>query len=231
MHIVRRTRNPNIFVGLILLLLLAVFAGPTTLPRLLSNISPQFYQGVPCTWLRTADDRAEHQSLLGRSATDPFSLSVQTTPLPSPTDASGIWNVNIVITNNSLGTVPFVFDPDHVTVGDSGGNGIGLIFTPSNSLFAGSPLQVSGTVPESDLRLLGPRQSCVITVEFPAGNVLPDPSITSGNPSVRAFYRNNLNGQIVQDAGSLATPIYTDQGLWTGYVESANALINTTSSQ
>jgi hypothetical protein len=223
MRFVRRSNNPNLFVGLILLLLLAVFAGPSTLPRLLSSINPQFYAGVPCSWVRTADDRAFHQSLIGRSATNPFSLSVQTTPLPK--DASGSLFVNIIITNNSLGTVPFVYDPQRVIVGDNGTSGLGLIFTPQNSLSAGNPRQDSGSVPETNLRLLGPRQSCVVTVEFPGGNVLVDPSVTSGTANVRAFYRNNQDGQVIPPTGVVATPIYRDQGLWTGYVESANALI------
>jgi hypothetical protein len=223
MRVFRRSGNSNFFIGVILLILLAVFAGPATLPRFLSNVIPQFYEGVPCAWLRTAEDRAFHQSLLGRAASEPFSLRVQTTAIP--TDPSASMFVNIVITNNSLGTVPFVYDPNSVVVGDNGTSGIGLIFTPTNSLFAGTQRQDSGTVPEQNLRILGPRQSCVVTVEFPAGNVLPDPAVTSGSARVRAYYRNNTSGQIVQGVGTLATPIYTDQGLWTGYVESADVLI------
>ncbi len=223
MRFIRRSGNTNLFVGLILLILLAVFAGPNILPRVLSNISPQFYEGAPCDWLPTAEDRAFHQSVLGREASDPFSLRVQTTAIP--TDPSASLLIYIIITNNSLGTVPFVYDPNSVIVGDNGTSGVGLIFTPENSLFNGSPRQDGSTVPEQDLRLLSPHQSCVITVEFPAGNVLPDPSITSGTAQVRAYYRNNINGQIVQGVGTLATPIYTDQGLWTGHIESANVTI------
>lgn len=219
----RRSRSSNIFVGLILLMLLAVLIGPTTLPRLLSNVIPQFYEGVPCSWLRTGNDRAFHQSLLGRSAANPFSMSVQSSPLP--TEGSGSLLINIIITNNSLGTVPFVYDPQRVIVGDNGTSGLGLIFTPPNSLSAGAPRQDGGTVPEANLRLLGPRQSCVVTVEFPAGNVLPDPSVASGAAQVRSFYRNNITGIIVQQAGTLATPIYNDQGLWTGFVESSSVPI------
>jgi hypothetical protein len=148
---------------------------------------------------------------------------VQPTALPK--DASGVWDVNIIITNNSLGTVPFVYDPQRVIVGDNGTSGLGLIFTPQNSLSAGVPRQDSGSVPETNLRLLGPRQSCVVTVEFGAGNVLVDPSVTSGQANVRAYYRNNQTGQVIPPTGVVATPIYTDQGLWTGYVESANAPI------
>lgn len=223
MRYVRRSARPNIFVGLILILLLAVFAGPSTLPRLLANINPQFYAGVPCTWVRTADDRADHQSLLGRAATNPFSVGVATTKLPA--DASGSLFITLTITNNSLGSVPFVYDPQRVIVGDNGTSGLGVIFTPPNSLSSGAPRQDSGTVEEQNLRLLGPRQSCVVTLEFPGGNVLVDPSVTSGQATVRAYYRNSENGQIVQQSGTLATPIFTDQGLWTGYVESANVTI------
>lgn len=223
MRYFRRSGGSNFFVGIILLLLLAVFAGPATLPRFLSNVIPQFYEGAPCSWLRTAEDRAFHQSLLGRAAPEPFSLRVQTTSIP--TDASDSLFVNVVITNNSLGTVPFVYDPNSVIVGDNGTSGLGLIFTPTNSLFAGSQRADNSTVPEQNLRLLGPRQSCVVTVEFPAGNVLPDSAVASGTARVRAYYRNNTSGQTVQAAGTLATPIYTDQGLWTGYVESPDVTI------
>jgi hypothetical protein len=223
MRALRRASNPNLFVGLILLLLLAVFAGPSIVPRLLSSINPQFYQGVPCSWLRNAEDRGWHQSLIARNAPNPFSLAVQTTTLPA--DAAGFLYVNIIVTNNSLGSVPFVYDPQRVLVGDNGTSGLGVIFTPQNSLSAGGARQDTGIVPEENLRILGPRQSCVITLEFPGGNVLVDPSVTSGTAQVRAYYRNSQNGQIIQAAGTLATPVYQDQGLWTGYVESANETI------
>lgn len=219
----RRTRNTNVFMGLILLLLLAVVAGPSMLPRLISSVIPQFYEGVPCGWLRTASDRAFHQSLLGRSAANPFSVSIQSTRLPA--DASASLFVNVIITNNSLGTVPFVYDPQRVIVGDNGTSGLGVIFTPGNSLSAGAPRQDTGIVPEANLRLLGPRQSCVVTLEFPGGNVLVDPSISNGAAQVRGYYRNSNSGQIGQPSNTIATPIYRDQGLWTGYVESASVPI------
>lgn len=215
--------NPNMFVGVILLVLLAVFAAPSSLPRFISNIFPQFYEGVPCSWLKTAEDRANHQSLLGRSAADPISLRVQTTNLPA--DAAGSLYISVVVTNISLGTVPFVYDPLHIIVGDNGTSGLGIIFTPPNSLTFGTPRQDANPVPEANLRLLGPKQSCVVTMEFPGGNVLIDPSVASGSAQVRAFYRNNSPGQITQSAQTLATPIYRDQGLWTGYIESPSVPI------
>lgn len=221
----RSRLGSNVIVGLFLLVLLAVFASPTTLPSVLSDVFPGFYEGVPCQWLKTADNRANHQSLLGRGAVNPIALSVQTTAIP--TDASGFLYVRIIVANNSLGTVPFVYDPNAVIVGDNGTSGLGVIFSPGNSLFNGTRQDYGANIPESAIRLLGPRQRCVHTIEFPAGNVLIDPSLTSGTAQVRAFYRNNTNGAVTQPAGSIATPIYNDLGLWTGFVESGPAIIPT----
>jgi hypothetical protein len=226
MQQVRSRFGSNVIVGLFLLVMLAVFAGPSTLPRVLSDVFPGFYEGVPCQWLKTAEDRANHQSLLGRGATNPISLSVQTTALPSAADASGVWLVRIIIANNSLGTVPFVYDPNAIIVGDNGTSGLGLIFTPSNSLSISSRQDYGQNIPENLIRLLGPRQRCVHTIEFAAGNVLIDPAVTSGGAQVRSFYRNNSSGAVVQSAGAVATPIYNDMGLWTGLVESGNAVLN-----
>lgn len=208
----------NRIVGLVLLVLLAVLAGPNTLPRLLSSVLPGVvYEGVPCAWLRTASDRADHQSLLGRAAVNPVQLRVATTAIP--TDPSGSLFIQITVINESMGTIPIVYSPRSVIVGDPGSNGLGLLFTPQVSLVTGGT-RTATTGADSELRLLGPRQRCVHTAEFPAGNVLVDPALTSGQASVRAYYRNNSTGTTVQEPGVAATPIFNDQGLWTGYVES-----------
>ncbi len=214
----------NRIVGLILLVALVFISGPNILPRALSSLLPSvFYEGVPCAWLRRADDRANHQSLLGRAAPNPISVRVQVDPLP--TDPSALWYVRIIVTNESLGTVPFVYSPNQVIVGDNDSSGIGLLFTPPNGLVTGGQRANTPVVPDSAIRLLGPRQRCVHTVEFPAGNVLIDGNIRAGLTQVRAYYRNNSRGQVVQPPGIAATPIFNDQGLWTGYVESNPVVI------
>jgi hypothetical protein len=220
----RKTRSSSIIIAIFLLIGLAMIAGPNFIPRFVTNFIPTLYEAVPCEWLRRAENRAEHQSLLGRSAANPVGLRVQAGPLP--TDAASSLFIRIVVTNNSLGTIAFVYNPLQVTVGDNGSSGLGLLFTPANSLDTGAVRQQANSFPESDLRLLGPRQSCVHVVEFPAGNVLVDPTVTSGSQQVRAFYRNNTRGQVVPTAGQIATPIFNDQGLWTGYVESDPVVIS-----
>lgn len=209
-------RGANVLFGVVLLVLLAIFAGPNLLPRLISQAFPQAYEGTSCDRLRVADERAYHQSLLGRNLLSPIELGIATSTLPAAGD--GFLYVRIVIVNNSLGTIPIVFNPLQVTVGDNGSSGVGLLFTPQNSLY-NATRQDPATFAETNLRLLGPRQRCAFTVEFPGGNVLVDPALANGQATVRAFYRNNSPGTTVQ-TNPLATPIFRDQGLWTGYVES-----------
>ncbi len=218
MGIFRRSRNSNLVVGIFMLIILSIFLSPNFLPRFVSDIFPEIYSGVPCAWLRRSNDRANHQSLLGRGVSEPFELSVTTGPLP--TQPNQIFEVRITIRNNSPGTVPIVYNPTQVIIGDNNTSGLGLLFNVNslNGLFQRPPDPAS--FPESDLRLLGPRQSCVHVVEIPAGNILVDPTFASGQAQVRAFYRSTTRGAIVAPQAALATPIYRDQGLWTGFVTS-----------
>lgn len=223
MRLIRETNNPNLTVGIFLLILLAVFAGPNMFPRFISSIVPGIDEAMPCAWLRHASERDRHQSLIGRGAENPLSLSVRAGPLPA--DPSGVLVITITIVNNSLGTVAFVFNENQVIVGDNGTTGVGLIFSPPNSLQSGFRQNDPVSFPENDIKLLAPRQRCIHRVEFPAGNVLIDPALTSGSAQVRAFYRGNAPGQVIQPANALATPIYPDQGLPVGFIQSEPVLI------
>ncbi len=217
MRFIRRANNQNVTIGIILLIALAFFAGPDTLPRVLSRLSP-YFEGVPCANLRRANDRANHQSLIGRNAADALELRVRSSAIP--TDASGFLTIQITVINDSMGTVAIVYNPDQVIIGDNGSSGLGLIFTPTNSLATTTVRQDSPSFPENNIRVLGPRQRCIHTTEIPAGNVLVDPSLTSGQSQVIAYYRGTSPGAIAQNPAAVATPIYPDQGLWTGLAQS-----------
>lgn len=216
-----RGGNRSIVAILFLVVLVSVALGPNTLPRLLSQAIPGFDQGVPCAWLRLGDDRAFHQSLLGRAAVAPLSVSVRASALPSKPD--GFLIITITLTNNSLGTVPIIFNPQQVIVGDNGSSGLGLIFNPANSLDIGFTRPADpASFPETNIHVLQPRQSCIYEADFPAGNVLIDPAVNSGNAQVTAYYRSNGPGQVVPNFATPSTPIYYDQGLSSSlYVESA----------
>jgi hypothetical protein len=216
MQFLRRPTSTNALVGIFLLVLLAVFAGPGMLPRIISSIIPSADESIPCEWLRSGEDRAEHQSLIGRSAVNPISLRVRTSALPRTVEERLV--INIVITNESIGTVAIYYNPTQVRLGDDGStSGLGVVFNSPNAVPAGQ--QGQGTAyPEADIRLLGPRQSCVHRLEF-AANQYPDASISTGNATVKAYYRNTVRAPS-RVVNTLATPIYPDQGLWVGVAES-----------
>ncbi len=218
----RRSANTNALVGIFLLVLLAVFAGPTMLPRIISSILPSADESIPCDWLRTGEDRAAHQSLIGRISENPISLRVRASALPRTAEEKLV--ITIVITNDSVGTVAIYYNPNQVRLGDDGvTSGLGVVFNSNTAVPSGSLGQGNTPYPEQDIRLLGPRQSCVHRIEF-AANQYPDSSISTGNATVKAYYRNTSAG-VMQSANSQATPIFSNQGLWVGIAESDSVLI------
>jgi hypothetical protein len=126
------------------------------------------------------------------------------------------------VINSTLGTLPFVYNPDAVIVGDNNTSGLGIIFDPpSNIVVPGINLRADpATYPESAVRILGPQQRCIHTLEFTLAQL--DTNIQSGNSTVQAYYRG-VNAGVVP--GANPTPIYPDQGLPTGLTLSAPAAI------
>ncbi|XWX05184.1 hypothetical protein VZO05_06410 [Aggregatilineales bacterium SYSU G02658] len=201
----RGEENTNNVVGIILLVMLLVFSGPTILPTLLARTLPFADEGVPCTRLRLADNRGRHQSYIGRSSTNPLALRVIPSPLPPP--GEGALLIRMVIENTTIGTVPIVFDERQIIIGDDpNSSGFGLIFRPANGMRTIGVRQTQGNnIQESFVRLLGPRQRCVHRVTIPAASI--DPIVYTQQTSVSMYYR-------ILTAG--ATPpgsVFPDQGL------------------
>jgi len=217
----RRVRDSsNAVVGIIMLMLLLVFVGPNVLPNLLSRTFSFVYEGTPCAWLRTANNRAAHQSLIGRAARDPLTLRVQAAPVPNTIE--GVLRITITITNNSIGTIPIVYDPNEVIVGDDGTSGVGLLFDRPVNMPTGGIRQTAGlgTFPDSKIRLLNPRQRCVHTIDIPYSRM--DVSLLSVQTPVRAYYRITSAGG-TQNLNPAEPFIFPDQGLalfTNGYVQS-----------
>ncbi len=218
----REGSNQNIIVGLILLVVLAFLAGPGTISRFLAPISP-YFEGVPCDRLRRADDRANHQSLLGRAAEDALELRVSASGLPS--DGAGSLIIAITVINNSVGAVPIVYNYNEVIVGDNGTSGLGIIFSSNvsvNGVGLGVRSGQPATIPETDIRVLGPRQRCIHTIDIAGGSVLNNPGFIGGQTTVVAFYRGTTSGAI---PAANPTPIFPDQGLPIGTVVSGAVVI------
>lgn len=227
----------NTIIGIIILIMLLVFVGPDVLPQLLAESFPFIDEGIPCNYLRTAEDRTQHQSLIGRSAQDPLILQVEFDKLPQPQDTQSTWIVRIIVVNNTIGTVPVVFNENEVIIGDDpASSGFGLIFSPPVGISLdtdrnGIPntrfQNPSGEFAEENIRLLGPRQRCVHRVIFQPGqhNTIPRNVVTR----VRAYYRITGSGVIPDGTVTL----YPDQGLDIlsentigGFVESDDIIIS-----
>lgn len=221
MGIFRRARNPNTFVGIILLIVLAVFAGPNALPRVLSSIVPIADEGAPCDWMRASSDRNAHQSVLGRIASEgdsPLSIRVDAGTIPASNDGTLV--IRIIFANETIGTVPFVYPGAVDRSNNSAVNGIGVVF----SNVAVAPSTNNQPVPESNIRLLGPRQRCVARIEL----TVPEITQLGITPAsvVKAYYRNGSNN-VLNGGGEL---IFANAGLWTGVIESGTETFTLASS-
>ena len=199
--------NPNQLVGIFLLILLSVIMGPNILPRVVSSVSPVIDEAIPCSWLRVAEDLANHQSLIGRATQNAINVDVRVGSVPF--DASGSLAVEIIVVNRSLGTVPLIYNPTQVDIGDFGTSGLGVVFDPGN-LMARNTGRPSNTFAEQNIRLLGPRQRCIHRLDIPFNQL--DQAIASGAVQARAYYRVTSPGTIIS-ANAGPTPIYNDQGL------------------
>lgn len=216
-----RRENPNALAGLFLLILLAVFAGPTVLPELIATAVPFVDEGVPCGRLRDGSDRAQHQSLLGREvSSDPTDAPISLIARGEGINADSSITVSIVVTNDTLGTVPIVISEGGlISAAGDGRNGFGVLF---GDTVVSAATETLNTYPANRIRLLAPRQRCVYRATI-AANAVPNPSVlVAENVTLTAFYRNNSQGQIPFVAGN----VYQDQGLWVGVTQSAQALLN-----
>lgn len=207
------SNNPNTLIGLFLLLVLAIFAGPNAIPRILNDALPGvFDQLVSCGRLRQPEDRGSHQSLIARIVSSqeiPLSVEVDPDDIPSATTPDGVFTIRVILINETIGTVPIVH-PGGLVIGDNPAvSGLGLVFNSTAPLT--QPAATPGLVPESNIRLLGPRQRCVERLTIPVTQ-LGTQGITA-NSTVKAYYRNNSQG-------SSSGPIFTDMGLWVGAVDS-----------
>lgn len=223
--------SSNTVIGIVILVLLTIFVAPDVLPQLVANSVPFLEEGLPCNLVLNAEDRANHQSLIGVAATNPLVIRAEVNAYAA--NGTSPLVVRVIIINNTIGTVPFVFNPNQVIVGEAtDSSGVGLIFNPpinasldwdGNGVPNQRPAGLT-TFPQSDIKVLGPRQRCVHRIQIPAaqlGNIQP------GITQVRAYYRILADGN-VQQTNQVATPIFGTQGLRavnSGYVESASVVI------
>lgn len=202
----------NTLIGILILATLFTYVGQDAWRYITGGLT-FVGDAPPCAWLPQPDNLGNHQSLIGRAIAqdgEPLQLKVKTSKIP--TNSTQQLTVYITVINRSIGSVPFVYSPDQVIVGDNGSSGLGIVFDPPSNIITeginrGSPT----TYPNDSIRILGPRQRCVHRMDFEFDQL--DATLRSGNVSVTAYYRGENEG-IVPSANP--TPVYPDQGLWTG---------------
>ncbi|GAB1420262.1 hypothetical protein MASR2M15_03510 [Anaerolineales bacterium] len=215
----------NLIIGLILLVALLVLLNPATLPKIFSDTIEFFDESVPCAYLPTANNRSAHQSVIARNTKDSLSLTVRTSTIPVTNEGEFI--IKVIMKNNSIGTIPIYYNENQIVKGDDGSNGLSIQFSPVIVPNIGTR-PPTDSFPETDIHLLGPRQSCVHTERI--GGQLIDKSVAA--VTVKATYRMTSPGQAFS-TNPAERVVFTDQGmniLSTGLVESApvqaQAIIN-----
>src|SRR5690606_15065004 len=98
----------TVFAALLLLLLI-VLAGQNTFTGFFSTVFSQYFNVRPlCSATRIADNRDEHQSLIARAAAQRGApLRIDLAVGAYPTTAGSLFRLTIVLTNQTVGTVPF----------------------------------------------------------------------------------------------------------------------------
>ncbi len=198
--------NPNPFIGLVLLIVLVIFVLPDRLPQFLSDLSPYLFSGIPCARLPAALDLAAHQSVIGRVVQDPLRLELSSTAIA---DDGGL-QLRLTVINTSLGAVPIIFQDDNFAVieTDDETDGFGIIIEPAPAAGLREREELNPeTYDEGDVRLLGPRQRCVHSLELRASQAMID-----DGGSARAYYRMSVAGT-QQPQNEATRAIYPDQGL------------------
>lgn len=204
-------KGRNYLSFLLFFSLLMVGIGPRIAPQLLGNFLTAANEGVPCIWLKNPDDLRNKQSLLARASNEPLDIQVSSEPFPSEDETS--WIVKIVVINLSAGTMPILFHPDQVLLSDDPAtSGFGLIFRPQLPLQNFTSRNTQTTYSTDEIRLLGPRQRCHFTLEFPGAASIID---TNTFPSVaaQAYYRILSPGEHPERNDDSNPEIFIDQGL------------------
>ncbi len=198
--------NPNVFIGIILLVVLIVFVLPDRLPGFISDLSPHLSAGIPCVRLPAARNLAAHQSILGRQAQDPLQLELTAGDI----NDAGRLVIRLSVANTSLGTVPIVFQDDNLVIAaaDDDSDGFGIIIQPAPAEGLRERTDPNpATYTEDDIRLLGPRQNCAHSIE-----ILASADMIAYGGTASAWYRMRVAGAHQPQSEGIGQ-IYSDQGL------------------
>ncbi len=206
----------------------ALIAASILLPR----FWPTLATGVDCTGLPHPLLTGSNQSLLA-AQTDPTLLVLELVPERNVLNAGDTLVLYIRFINNSMAPFTLFMLPEEAVLRYTGQE-IGLMFS-----LIGADGRVLGEPPSpahpltpvrqqyraSELRMLGPRQRCTVRLELPPVR-LEGASLTGGQYRITAVYRNQFKGTYSSVQRLTPTPIFGDQGVWVGQVQSNDIVIS-----
>ncbi|MEM6280967.1 MAG: hypothetical protein AAF787_02135 [Chloroflexota bacterium] len=213
----RERFSNNSLVGIFLIIMLFTFAGNEVFRLVIVQV-PGADEAFPCSLLSRPEDPANNQSLIGRrviqSDPPPISLQVRASTIPVTDEQQFV--IRILVINDSLGTVPIIYSPDEVIIGNNNTSGLGVVFNPPVNIFLpGVNLRNDpATYPTDRIRLMGPQQRCVHKITLQRNQLAG--SITTSS-TLQAYYLGTNRGAV---PAANPTPIYPDQGLYTGQITS-----------
>lgn len=138
--------------------------------------------------------------------------------------------VNLTFVNNGVGAITLFFIPQETLLRNDGSAGLSfeimrtsdrVVFSERTDIRPPNP-QRQQFLPEV-LHVLGPRQRCTEQLTFETFR-LSDLGLPAGAYTLTAIYRNSYPGQVSAEAGSLATPIFQNQGVYTVQELRSNAV-------
>ncbi len=187
------------------------------LPRLL----PGTASGIDCAALPVPRVSGSNQSVLA-SQTDPTALHLELVPEIINISPGVALVMEVRFINESMAPLTLFYDPSQVTFRYTQQEA-GLLFsvTTPDGRALGVPPNVRPPFPVHQqfaaiqLRVLGPRQRCTQRVEIDAGQ-LNAARVVQGEYRITAVYRNQYRGAIPPVGALTPTPVFHDQGVWTG---------------
>jgi hypothetical protein len=206
-------------IALAALLILAIIALPALWARL-----PGAASGVACANLPMPRLGGSNQSLLSAQV-DSNALRLELAPDPIVINQGQPLDMEVRFINNSVAPLTLFFVPDEVTFRYTEQEA-GLLFSiTSGGVARGDqpsvypPYPVRQQFTQNQLRILGPRQRCSEHVQIDPAR-LNAAQVIQGEYRITAVYRNLYKGVLPPVGALTPTPIFRDQGVWTGTVQS-----------
>jgi len=205
-------------IAIAALILLVVVALPYLPVQVATN-------GVACLNLPSPKNSGSNQSLLA-SQIDPSVLRLELKPDAVAINQGAPLSLDLRFINDSMAPLTLMIIPEEIIYRYTGReDGIAFSIQSTSGQVLGEspntrpPFPAHQQFTQNQLRVLGPRQRCSLRVDIDPAR-LNAAQVTRGEYQFTAVYRNQSKGALPPPAALTPTPIFRDQGVWIGQVQS-----------